>query len=75
MQRFYIVINSICKLTKFSSKYQIFFSFILTYAQHYPPPEYEFHRYLSVYQLNTQILPKYIFSANVQKKASRLFEV
>ena len=33
-----------------------------------PPPEYEFHRYLSVYQLNTQILPKYIFSANVQKK-------
>jgi len=32
------------------------------------PPEHEFHHYLSAYQLITQILPKYIFSANVQKK-------
>ena len=32
------------------------------------PPEYEFHRYLCGFELNTQILPKYIFSANVQKK-------
>ena len=32
------------------------------------PPEHEFHRYLSTYQLITRILPKYIFSANVRKK-------
>ena len=32
------------------------------------PPEHEIHCYLSVYQLITQILPKYIFSANVRKK-------
>ena len=32
------------------------------------PPEHEFHHYLSAYQLITRILPKYIFSANVQKK-------
>ena len=34
------------------------------------PPEHEFHHYLSAYQLITQILPKYIFSANVQKKTA-----
>ena len=32
------------------------------------PPEHEFHRYLSVYQLITQIFTKYIFPANVRKK-------
>ena len=32
------------------------------------PPEHEFYRYLSTYQLITQFFPKYIFSANVRKK-------
>ena len=34
------------------------------------PPEYEFLRYLSTYQLITQFFPKYIFSANVRKKSA-----
>ena len=32
------------------------------------PPEYEFHRYLSTYQLITRIFTQIFFSANVQKK-------
>ena len=32
------------------------------------PPEHEFHRYLSTYQLITRIFTKIFFSTNVQKK-------
>ena len=39
------------------------------------PPEHEFYRYLSVYQLITQIFTQIYFFGECAKKASRLFEV
>ena len=39
------------------------------------PPEHEFHRYLSVYQLITQIFTQIYFFGECAKKASSLFEV
>ena len=39
------------------------------------PPEHEFHRYLSAYQLITRIFTQIYFFGECAKKASSLFEV
>ena len=74
MQHFYIVINSICKLTIFSPKHQIFLALFWP-MRSITPPEHEFHRYLSTYQLITQIFTQIFFFGECAKKASSLFEV
>ena len=67
MQRFYIVINSICKLTKFSPTHQIFLALFWP-MRSITPPEHKHLLYLSVYQPITWIPTQIFFSTNVQKK-------
>ena len=73
-QRFYIVINSICKLTKFSPKHQIFLALFWP-MRSITPPRARISPLSTCISIEYTDFTQIYFFGECAKKASRLFEV